>query len=103
MSALPSADSTSQGVGAGRSAKRGTSAATTGPRGARSAPPNPERLCSLLFVEGLTASRARGDGGQRRGGLEGVGGAAARTAAGWATGADQVAAAPALPTVGQLA
>src|SRR5258708_1236312 len=31
-----------RGVGAGRSAQRGTSAATTGPRGARSAPPNPE-------------------------------------------------------------
>src|SRR4030088_3389003 len=31
-----------RGVGAGRSAQRGTSAATTGPRGARSAPPNPD-------------------------------------------------------------
>src|SRR5229473_6880613 len=31
-----------RGVGAGRSAQRGTSGATTGPRGARSAPPNPE-------------------------------------------------------------
>src|SRR6266852_778954 len=31
-----------RGVGAGRSAQRGTSAAATGPRGARSAPPNPE-------------------------------------------------------------
>jgi len=28
-----------RGVGAGRSAQRGTSGATTGPRGARSAPP----------------------------------------------------------------
>src|SRR5712691_8659714 len=31
-----------RGVGAGRSAQRGTSGAATGPRGARSAPPNPE-------------------------------------------------------------
>src|SRR5207244_4035302 len=30
-------------VGAGRSAQRGTSGATTGPRGARSAPPNPDK------------------------------------------------------------
>src|SRR5260221_3072354 len=41
-----------RGVGAGRSAQRGTSAATTGPRGARSAPPNPERVC-LLHWPGL--------------------------------------------------
>src|SRR5437588_4777913 len=32
-----------RGVGAGRSAQRGTSGAATGPRGARSAPPNPHR------------------------------------------------------------
>src|SRR5260370_42000283 len=32
---VPSADSTYAGVGAGRSAQRGTSAATTGPRGAQ--------------------------------------------------------------------
>src|SRR6266849_3765172 len=31
-----------RGVGAGRSAQRGTCGATTGPRGARSAPPNPD-------------------------------------------------------------
>src|ERR1700716_981615 len=42
-----------RGVGAGRSAKRGTSAATTGPRGARSAPPNPYEVRTekrLLFL-----------------------------------------------------
>src|SRR6266851_8536413 len=33
-----------RGVGAGRSAQRGTSGATTGPRGARSAPPNPDKV-----------------------------------------------------------
>src|SRR5260370_40854384 len=33
-----------RGVGAGRSAQRGTSGATTGPRGARSAPPNPDNV-----------------------------------------------------------
>src|SRR5260370_35592257 len=41
-----------RGVGAGRSAQRGTSGATTGPRGARSAPPNPERVYCLLFGGG---------------------------------------------------
>jgi putative membrane protein len=42
-----------RGVGAGRSAQRGTSAAATGPRGARSAPPNPELVRTekrLLFL-----------------------------------------------------
>src|SRR5260221_7308823 len=38
---VPTADSTSRGVGAGRSAQRGTSGATTGPRGA-AGPHNPE-------------------------------------------------------------
>src|SRR5712692_8239776 len=39
-----------RGVGAGRSAQRGTSGATTGPRGARSAPPNPDRLSVTLML-----------------------------------------------------
>jgi hypothetical protein len=37
-----------RGVGAGRSAQRGTSGATTGPRGARSAPPNPDYVAAKL-------------------------------------------------------
>src|SRR5712692_4086105 len=37
-----------RGVGAGRSAQRGTSEATTGPQGARSAPPNPEEMRFLF-------------------------------------------------------
>src|ERR1700716_3596058 len=46
-----------RGVGAGRSAQRGTSGATTGPRGARSAPPNPDapncaNLLELRFISG---------------------------------------------------
>src|SRR6266849_221761 len=41
------------------------SAAATGPRGARSAPPNPERVCSLLFGgsprEGARSELAEGN------------------------------------------
>src|SRR5436853_512705 len=45
---VPTADSTSRGVGAGRSAQRGTSGATTGPRG-RAALPLTRNECVAYF------------------------------------------------------
>src|SRR5207245_10969480 len=64
--------------------------------------PNPDEV-GLLLVEGLAACRARGHSGERWCGLEGIGGPAACAAARWAACADQVAAAPALPAIGEFA
>src|SRR5467141_4158056 len=64
---VPKADSTSRGVAAGRSAERGTSAATTGPRGA-AGPHNPDEALPPLpgNRQGLSGARPPRSSGSLR-------------------------------------